>query len=173
MVQREGALDPARSKDSATYGQVLPYLLILAYTAVILTYSFEIHAYTVPILTHTAVHRLQNVACQVTELRHKGVKRKGNRTNRNPATAGMSVMNAELRESACERMAQVLDDHGLYVYVCVCICRYLVSMRMYVHISCNTGRVLTVTSLSQDLVGTSGAERNPQNRLNRQTPRTY
>ena len=33
VVQREGALDPARSKDSPTYGQVLPYLLILAHTA--------------------------------------------------------------------------------------------------------------------------------------------
>ena len=112
------------------------------------------------------------MSCQVTEQRHKGVKRKGNRTNRNPATAGMSVMNAELREAACERMAQVLDEHGLYVHVCVCICRYIVSMRMYVHVSCNTCQVLTVTSLSQDLAGTSGAERNPLNRLNRQIPRT-
>ena len=125
MVQREGALDPARSKDSTTYGQVLPYLLILSHTAVILTYSAQIHAYTVLILTHTAIHRLQNVSCQVTELHHKGVKRKGNPTNRNPATAGMSVMNAELREAACERMGQVLDDHGLYDSVCACMCRYL------------------------------------------------
>ncbi len=78
------------------------------------------------------------MSCQVTEQRHKGVKRKGNRTNRNPATAGKSVMNAELREAACERMAQALDEHSQYVYVCVCIGKYLVSMRMYVHVSRNT-----------------------------------
>ena len=71
------------------------------------------------------------MSCQVTELRHKGVKRKGNRTNRNPATAGMSIMNAEPRDSACQRMAQALDDHGVYlqVYACIlsvysCMCRY-------------------------------------------------
>jgi hypothetical protein len=56
--------------------------------------------------------RSQNVSCQVTELRHKGVKRKGSRTNRNPGTAGFSIMNQELRESACQRMAQDLDACG-------------------------------------------------------------
>jgi hypothetical protein len=97
------------------------------------------------------------VSCQVTELRHKGVKRKSNRTNRNPATAGMSVMNAELREAACERMGLVLDEHGLYLYmhvfviihmymqlsVCIkyvyaFICLYLNSIRMYKHLSDST-----------------------------------
>ena len=78
------------------------------------------------------------MSCQVTELRHKGVKRKGNRTNRNPATAGMSVMNAELREAACERMGLVLDDHGLYLYIYTSICLYLISMRMYKHLSDST-----------------------------------
>jgi hypothetical protein len=71
------------------------------------------------------------VSCQVTELRHKGVKRKGNRTNRNPATAGMSVMNAELREAACERMGQVLDEHGLYLHLFV----YMYLSRKYKHVS--------------------------------------
>ena len=51
--------------------------------------------------------REQNVSCQVTELRHKGVKTKGNCTNRNPATAGKSIMAAELHDSACQRMAAV------------------------------------------------------------------
>ena len=126
------------------------------------------------------MYRLQNVSCQVTEQRHKGVKRKGNRSNRNPATAGMSIINAELREAACERMAQVLDEHGMYVHVYVCICRYLVRMRTYEHVSCFSCQVLTVTSWpeSQDLARTSGAERNLLNRLNRQVlnrqiPRTF
>ena len=57
--------------------------------------------------------RSQNVSCQVTELRHKGVKQKGSRTNRNPGSAGQSVMNQELRESACKRMATVLDETGI------------------------------------------------------------
>ena len=70
--------------------------------------------------------RSQNVCCQVTELRHKDVKRKGSRTNRNPGTAGLSIMNQELRESSCQRMAQDLDACGeacicMYQYVSVCI----------------------------------------------------
>ena len=113
------------------------------------------------------------MSCQVTEQRHKGVKRKGNRTNRNPATAGMSVMNAELREAACERMAQVLDEQGLYAYVFVCIYRYLVSMCMYVQLSCPAWQFLTVTSWSQDLTGTSGAEWSLPNRLSHQTLMTF
>ena len=63
--------------------------------------------------------RSKNVSCQVTELRHKGVKRKGSRTNRNPGSAGFSVMNQELRDSACQRMADILDTTG------VCICMYM------------------------------------------------
>ena len=113
------------------------------------------------------------MSCQVTEQRHKGVKRKGNRTNRNPATAGMSVMNAELREAACERMAQVLDQQGLYVYVFVCIYRYLVCICMYVQLSCHVWQVLTVTSWSQDLAGTSGAEWSLPNRRSHQTLMTF
>jgi hypothetical protein len=75
------------------------------------------------------------VSCQVTELRHKGVKRKGSRTNRNPATAGMSIINAELRDAACQRMAQVLDEHGLYMHVCACMKHVCACMCMYVHVS--------------------------------------
>ena len=70
--------------------------------------------------------RSQNVSAQVTELRHKGVKRKGSRTNRNPGTAGFSVMNQELRESACQRMATVLDATGVFLYT------YLYYMDVYV-----------------------------------------
>ena len=73
--------------------------------------------------------RSQIVSWQVTETSHKGVKRKGSRSNRNPKTAGMSIMKTQLRESACYRMADALDKTGnfayLYVYVCimiVCIC---------------------------------------------------
>jgi hypothetical protein len=86
------------------------------------------------------------VSCQVTEQRHKGVKRKGNRTNRNPATAGMSIMNAELREAACERMGQALDENGQYMHVFVCIHRYTVSICMYMHVSCFAYEVLTAAS---------------------------
>ena len=74
------------------------------------------------------------MSAQVTELRHKGVKRKGNRTNRNPATAGMSVMNAELREAACERMGLVLDEHGLYLSVYICIYIYMFVSNRYAHV---------------------------------------
>ena len=60
--------------------------------------------------------RSQNVSCQVTETRHKGVKRKGSRTNRNPGTSGLSIMNAELRDA--------LDEEGACknqpVYACIC-----------------------------------------------------
>ncbi len=98
----------------------------------------------------------------------QGCEAEGQSYESNPATAGMSVMNTELKEAACERMAQVLDEHCLYVHVCVCIGRYLVGMRMYVHVSRNTCQVLIVTSLSQDLAGTSGAERNLLNRLSTQ-----
>ncbi len=113
------------------------------------------------------------MSCQVTELRHKGVKRKGNRTNSNPATAGMSVMNVELGEAACERMGQVLDEHGLYLYVCVCMHLYLVSIRMYVQLSRFTCQVLTFISCYQDLAGTSGSKRNLPNRMNRQIQGTF
>ena len=70
--------------------------------------------------------RAQNASCQVTETSHKEVKGKGSRTNRNPATSGMSIMKTQLQGSACQRMADALDETGtrnfafLYV-VCVCI----------------------------------------------------
>ena len=80
----------------------------------------------IQILTYTRTScRSQNICCQVTEQRHKGVKRKGNRTNRNPATAGFSIMTTELEGVACERMAQALDESGTNA----CICLYL-------HVSC-------------------------------------
>ncbi len=79
----------------------------------------------------------------------------------------MSVMNAEVREAACERMGQVLDEHGLYLHLFVCICLYPVSMRMYVHLSCSACQFLTVISCSQD------AEPNLQIRLNRQIQGTF
>jgi hypothetical protein len=109
------------------------------------------------------------VSCQVTETSHKGVKRKGSRSNRNPKTAGMSIMKTQLRESACYRMADALDKTGnfayLHVYACiviVCICMsctcsqywYVsVCIRMYHCIlvwGCNIagGQVLAGTSAS-------------------------
>jgi hypothetical protein len=153
VVHREGALDPARPKDSPTHGQVLSYLRIPGDTANIIT-DTDIYCYI-----------------QVTKLRHKGVKRKGNRTNRNPATAGMRVMNAGLGEAACqcECMGQVLGELGLYLYVSVCMHLYLVSIRMYVHLSRFTCQALTFISCYQDLAaGTSGSKRNLPNRMNRQ-----
>ena len=70
--------------------------------------------------------RSQNVSCQVTETRNKGVKKKGSRTNRNPATSGMSIMKTELREAACQRMADALDETGIseFKFVSECICLY-------------------------------------------------
>ncbi len=70
--------------------------------------------------------RSQNISCQVTETRHKGVKRKGSRTNRNPGTSGMSIMKTELKEAACQRMADALDETGISEFniVSVCICVY-------------------------------------------------
>ncbi len=61
------------------------------------------------------------MTCQVAETRHKGVKCKGARSNRNLAKACLSVLNAELRDSAAQRMAQALDEHGENT----CICMYL------------------------------------------------
>ena len=97
--------------------------------------------------------RSQNVSCQVTETRHKGVKRKGSRTNRNPGTAGLSLMNAEMRESACQRMADALDETGTCIYLPVydCICILCVCMCMYELVSAFN------TDMSQDPDGTSAA----------------
>ena len=70
--------------------------------------------------------RSQNVSCQVTETMHKGVKKKGSRTNRNPGTSGMSIMKTELKEAACQRMADALDETGIseFKFVSECICLY-------------------------------------------------
>ena len=81
--------------------------------------------------------RSQNVSCQVTETSHKGVKRKGARTNRNPATAGMSIMKTQLREAASQRMGDALDETGT-VYVCTCmysfsICVYHAVSQWYLY----------------------------------------
>ncbi len=60
--------------------------------------------------------RSQNVSCQVTETTHKVIKVKGSRTNRNPATFGKSIMNSQLRVSACQRMGDALDETGNLKY---------------------------------------------------------
>jgi hypothetical protein len=89
--------------------------------------------------TFVRMGRSQNVSCQVTETRHKGVKRKGSRTNRNPGTSGLSIMKTEMKEAACQRMpvADALDEAGnfefKYVsYVCICI--LYVSDDIYIYI---------------------------------------
>ena len=56
--------------------------------------------------------RSKNVTCQVTEARHKGVKAKGTKTNRDPTTHGLSVMKAEVRDSAARMMALEVDLKG-------------------------------------------------------------
>ena len=93
--------------------------------------------------------RSQNVTCQVTETRHKGVKRKGSRTNRNPGTSGLSIMKSELRESACQRMADVLDASGdfVYLYVYICICMYLQCILLYPLVSACIGMYVCVNIL--------------------------
>jgi hypothetical protein len=79
--------------------------------------------------------RSKNVCCQVTELLQKGVKWKGSCTNSNPGTAGLSIMNQELRETACQRMTQDLDaccafyepkcaSMWMCLYVSACISMY-------------------------------------------------
>ena len=71
-----------------------------------------------------------HASCQVTETSHKGVKRKGSRSNRNPKTAGMSIMKTQLRESACYRMADALDATGNFAYRYVYVCIRLICIRM-------------------------------------------
>jgi hypothetical protein len=103
--------------------------------------------------------RSQNVCCQVTETRHKGVKRKGSRTNRNPGTSGMSIMKTELKEAACQRMADALDETGLseFKFVSVCICLYhvcihdvSVSICLYIfHFAVCASMCISVFSMSQ------------------------
>ncbi len=103
--------------------------------------------------------RSQNVCCQVTETGHKGVKRKGSRTNRNPGTSGMSIMKTELKEAACQRMADALDETGLseFKFVSVCICQYhvcihdvYVSICLYTfHFSVCASMCISVFSMSQ------------------------
>ena len=61
--------------------------------------------------------RSQNASCQVTETTHKAIKAKGNRTNRNPATFGKSIMSSQLRVSACQRMGNALDETGISRYI--------------------------------------------------------
>ena len=60
------------------------------------------------------VGRSKNITCQVTESRHKTVKAKGHMTNRNPATYGLSILNAEARDSAAQLMAQDADALGMH-----------------------------------------------------------
>jgi hypothetical protein len=79
--------------------------------------------------------RSQNVPCQVTELFHKGVKRKGSRTNSNQGTAGLSVM---LRESACQRMATVLDETGVCMLMQFRLVYRSIHKDMYVYVTTTT-----------------------------------
>jgi hypothetical protein len=56
--------------------------------------------------------RSRNISCQPTECKLKDVKGKGHLTNRNPATYGFSIMNAEAREASAQQMAQDADEQG-------------------------------------------------------------
>ena len=56
--------------------------------------------------------RAKNISCQVTETRHKGIKIKGLKTNRNPASVGFSIMNQEARDDALVALATKLDSSG-------------------------------------------------------------
>lgn len=61
-----------------------------------------------------SVGRSRNITCQVTESRLKGLKAKGHMTNRDPATYGLSIMRAEVRECAAQEMAREADSRGMY-----------------------------------------------------------
>ena len=63
---------------------------------------------------------------------HKEVKRKGSRTNRNPATAGKSIMKTQLRVSACQRMGDALDASGNFAYLHVYIFCHVYACIVYV-----------------------------------------
>ena len=78
-------------------------------------------SYRYMIQTHSDTAGPRTFCCQVTGPQHKAVRRKGNRTNSNPATAGLSIMKTELQAAACQRMAQALDESGKST----CICMYL------------------------------------------------
>ena len=58
------------------------------------------------------MRRSRNISCQPTECKLKDVKGKGHLTNRNPATYGFSIMNAEAREASAQQMAQDADELG-------------------------------------------------------------
>ena len=112
------------------------YMCVFVYITYIIYMCMYVYVYVGICMYHLYVYvcvciRVYDlhVSCQVTETSHKGVKRKGFRSNSNPKTAGMSIMKTQLRESACYRMADALDKTGnfayLHVYVCiviVCIC---------------------------------------------------
>ena len=53
--------------------------------------------------------RAKNFSCQVTETKHKSIKIKALRSNRNPASMGYSILYQEVRDAALANMAQVLD----------------------------------------------------------------
>ena len=59
--------------------------------------------------------RSRNISCQPTECKLKDVKGKGHLTNKNPATYGFSIMNAEAREASGQQMAQDADELGAYI----------------------------------------------------------
>ena len=59
--------------------------------------------------------RSRNISCQPTECKLKDVKAKGHMTNRNPATYGYSIMQAEAREASAQQMAQDADENGEFV----------------------------------------------------------
>ena len=53
--------------------------------------------------------RAKNFSCQVTETKHKSIKIKALRSNRNPASMGYSILYQEVRDAALANIAQVLD----------------------------------------------------------------
>ena len=76
------------------------------------------------------VGRSRNITCQVTESRLKGLKAKGHMTNRDPATYGLSIMRAEVRECAAQEMAREADSRGTYCMYLMCIELYWICIQV-------------------------------------------
>ena len=104
--------------------------------------------------SHTIEHmgRSRNVSCQVTECKLKDVKGKGHMTNRDPATYGFSIMQAEARESSARMMAQDADELGTHSHIQTYTCMYVHIQGAYIRIRSIYECIQTYTSIPKTLV---------------------
>ena len=103
--------------------------------------------------SHTIKHmgRSRNVSCQVTECKLKDVKAKGHMTNRDPATYGFSIMQAEARESSARMMAQDADELGTHSHIQTYTCMYKHIQVAYKRIQSIYVYIHTYTSMPKTL----------------------